>query len=429
MDTKGVLTFLLNVWRLKHMPRTGWVWLGVKNPETIAEHTFRTAFMVWLLGSKTRLNVRRMIEIALIHDICEVYAGDITPYHGILPKDPSQRLAMLHRWVRLPRRVKASLARRKFAIEEKSLRKLVEPLSPRVREEIFSLWLDFERGISREGKFVRQVDRIEALLQGIEYFGVGPNTPVVGWWEGLEELVVDPFLKKFLKAVDQHFYRKKRTRLDPLLNFLMLLGKLKRTPHADGILRRVRNPASFASHSFMFTIMAWLFVEEGMLRLNVGRVLKMALVHHLAEASLRAQNPYDTLLRGAGSEREQRQALHRWVRLTLAEKQSAFRRQMRERNATVAKLTAPLGSLLRNELRRLYREFTEGRSRKARFLVQTSISELLLQALQYRAADRRFPIAPWWEWAYESADNPLTLEFMEALKKKFRTNAATRRSR
>ena len=416
---KNLVEFLVNISRLKTMPRTGWVWLGVKNPETIAEHTFRTALMVWLLGSHTRLNVTRMIEIALLHDICEVYAGDITPYHGILPKDPRKRLAMLYRWVRLPRSEKASLARRKFAIEKKSLLELIKPLAPRVREGIVSLWLDFERGISREGKFVRQVDRIEALLQGIEYFGVRPNTPVVGWWEGLEELVVDPFLKKFLKAVDQHFYRKKRTQLDPLLNFLMLLGKLKRRPRPDGVLRRVRDPVSFASHSFMLTIMAWLFAREWMLRLNIGHVLKTALLHHLAEASLEAQNPYDALLRGTGSEREQRRVLNRWVRSTLIEKQSAFRRQVRERNATVTKLIAPLGLPLRNELRRLYREFTEGRSREAQFLIQTSITELLLQALQYRAADRRFPIAPWWEWAYESTDSSLHHQFMEALKNKF----------
>ncbi len=416
-----ILTFLLNVSRLKAMPRTGWVWRGVKNPETIAEHSFRTALMAWLLGSQSRLHVKRMIELALIHDMSEVYAGDITPYHGMAPADPVKRLEFMKRWVKLPQREKSIRAKRKFAIEKRSLARLVRNLSPRLREQIFSRWLEFTKGTSPEGRFVKQVDKIETFLQAIEYFGTKLNTPIFAWWEEMEEVVDNPILRKFLRAIEQHFYRRQKTEFDALIRFLRALGRLKRRPHAHGILRRVRNPTSFASHSFMFSLMAWLFAKEWMLRLNIERLLKMALLHHLAESSLKAKNPYDALLRGAGSEREQRRALNRWVRLTLVEKQSAFRRQVRERNAAVAKLIAPLGSPLRNELRQLYREFTEGRSLKARFLLQTSVSELLLQALQYRAADSRFPITPWWEWAYESTDSPLHHRFLEVLKRRFRT--------
>ena len=55
--------------------------------ESTAEHTYRMTLMAWILaGEKGDLDICRVIKIALVHDLCEVYAGDLTPYDGILPK-------------------------------------------------------------------------------------------------------------------------------------------------------------------------------------------------------------------------------------------------------------------------------------------------------------------------------------------------------
>ena len=79
------------------MPRTGFVWLGIKNPETIAQHTYRVAIMNWILGRKTKpqLNIGRVIKMSLVHDLCEVYAGDMTPYWGLLPRDKEKEKKFL----------------------------------------------------------------------------------------------------------------------------------------------------------------------------------------------------------------------------------------------------------------------------------------------------------------------------------------------
>lgn len=52
-----------------------------KNPETIAGHTFHEAIMAWILSKekRTNFNIEKMLKIALIHDLCELYAGDMTP--------------------------------------------------------------------------------------------------------------------------------------------------------------------------------------------------------------------------------------------------------------------------------------------------------------------------------------------------------------
>ena len=185
---KNFIDFLLKVNTLKRLPRTGWVWLGIENPETVTDHMFGTAMMGLLLASqkKNSFDLERVIKTALIHDLCEVYAGDMTPYWGLLPTNEEKRKEMLKRWVRLSKEEKEKRSENKFKVERESLLKLIKGLKPALQEEIFSSWIDFERGSTKEGKFVKQVDKIEAMLQAIEYFGAGPDTPVVGWWEEVE---------------------------------------------------------------------------------------------------------------------------------------------------------------------------------------------------------------------------------------------------
>jgi len=81
---KNILNFLIEVGRLKKIPRKGWILRRIRNPETIAAHTFRMAIMAWILGKQKKLNINKILKMSLIHDLCEIYAGDTTPYDTLL---------------------------------------------------------------------------------------------------------------------------------------------------------------------------------------------------------------------------------------------------------------------------------------------------------------------------------------------------------
>ena len=202
---EDILNFLIEVGKLKKMPRTGFVWLGIKNPETIAQHSFRVAILNWILAEKVRpkLNLEKVIKISLIHDLCEIYAGDMTPYWGLLPKDSKKRKEILKRLIRLPKKIKEKRDKKKFKEEKKSLEKSIRNLEPKLKKEIMDCWLDYERFGSREGRFVRQGDKIETLLQAKEYWKSDKASPVFGWWEEVKELVDNPILLKFLEEVEK----------------------------------------------------------------------------------------------------------------------------------------------------------------------------------------------------------------------------------
>jgi putative hydrolase of HD superfamily len=204
---KELLNFLIEVGKLKKMKRRGWVLRRVKNPETIASHTFRTAMMAWLLGKKKMLDINKLLKIALIHDLCEVYAGDTTPYDTLI-KNKRKIGEIIKKWPRFSKKEKEKIFQKKYRKENLALEKIIFKLPPSLKSEIKHLWQDYEKGLSKEGRFLKQVDRVENLLQALEYWQKDKKFPIDPWWIQIEELVDDPVLIEFIKEMEKKFHRK-----------------------------------------------------------------------------------------------------------------------------------------------------------------------------------------------------------------------------
>lgn len=207
-----IIKFFSEVGKLKTMPRRGWVIRDIKNPESIAEHTFRVAIMAWVLADQksSKLNIEKIIKMALIHDLCEVYAGDTTPYDSILPKDKRKREELVKTWPRFSEEKKKELAEKKYKKEEEGLDKLIKDLQPRLRQEIKNLWLDYESGASLEGKFFKHADRIESFLQASEYWRDRKKIPLKPYWIQARELHDDSILLEFIEQIDKEFHKGKK---------------------------------------------------------------------------------------------------------------------------------------------------------------------------------------------------------------------------
>lgn len=206
---KELLNFLIEVGKLKRMPRRGWIINQIKNPESIAEHIFRAVIMSWVLGGqKGRLNIERLLKIALVHDLCEIYAGDITPYDSILPRSKKKLKELMKTWPRFSNKEKQRKVLEKYKIERKCLGKLISKLPSKLKKEILHLWLDYERGLTPEGRFFRQADRLENFLQAYEYWKEYKNPPLGPWWLWAREFFDDPFLLEFVRDLEKKFHQK-----------------------------------------------------------------------------------------------------------------------------------------------------------------------------------------------------------------------------
>lgn len=410
---EDILNFLVEVGKLKKMPRTGFVWLGIKNPETIAQHAFRVAIMNWILGIKTKpkLNLEKVIKISLVHDLCEVYAGDMTPYWGLLPEDEEKRREILKRWIRLPKKIKKGRDREKFKKEKESLQKLIKNIEPKLKKEVMECWLDYERLVSKEGRFVKQGDKIETLLQALEYWGPEPDSPVMGWWEEVENLVDNPTLLEFLEKIEKKFYQKRK--INGELEFLLEIGRLKTMPRAGWVLRDVKDPETIAEHGFLLAIASWILSRKK--RLNLEKVLKMSLVYEICKVYAGDATPYDKLLPSDKKE----EILKTWPRFPKRQKKKRFLEDYRNKKRALRKLTLRLPLALKKEIIDLWDECRKRQMPEGNFVNQVYWVMTYLQALQYFEKNKKFPILAWREQMQEFVDEPTLLEFLKELEEKF----------
>ncbi len=70
------------------------------------------------------------------------------------------------------------------------------------------LWLDYEKGLTPEGKFVKQADKLINLLQGLEYWKKYGKIEHHLWIRRIKEVIDDPDLIEFAKVLENKFCKK-----------------------------------------------------------------------------------------------------------------------------------------------------------------------------------------------------------------------------
>lgn len=75
---ESLLDLLMELQLLDRVPRMGYVLRGVAEAESVAEHSFHVAFLVWCLAPQIPgVDSGRALELALVHDLAEVRTGDL----------------------------------------------------------------------------------------------------------------------------------------------------------------------------------------------------------------------------------------------------------------------------------------------------------------------------------------------------------------
>ncbi|KAL4807399.1 HD domain-containing protein [Aspergillus unguis] len=138
--------------RLKTTKREGWRRFDINQGESISDHMYRMSVMTMLAPPSlaSRLNLQHCMKMALIHDMAESLVGDITPV------DPIK---------------KTEKARREAAVMEYIARTLLRgvPSGILAGDDILAVFNEYEANETLEAQFVHDVDKMELLLQMVEY--------------------------------------------------------------------------------------------------------------------------------------------------------------------------------------------------------------------------------------------------------------------
>jgi putative hydrolase of HD superfamily len=161
---------------LKRTPRAGWIEVGVYQPESVADHTFRTAFLCMLYADMEALDPLKLLRMALIHDLPEAVIGDLTP--------------------------KQKTAETKEN-EENAINQILNLLPKKQRENYLAVWNEYQEGETREAKAVRQLEKIEMALQAKEYKKFGSAKSLERFIKSTEEATIWPDLRRLLSLASE----------------------------------------------------------------------------------------------------------------------------------------------------------------------------------------------------------------------------------
>ena len=112
-------------------------------------------------------------------------------------------------WPRFSNHEKQKRNHQKYQKEKRGLEKLIAKLPFSLKKEIRNLWLDYEHGLTPEGRFFRQADRMENFLQAYEYWKKHKNPPIGPWWLWAREFFDDPILLEFMESLEKKFHHGK----------------------------------------------------------------------------------------------------------------------------------------------------------------------------------------------------------------------------
>jgi putative hydrolase of HD superfamily len=134
------IDFLIEADKLKNIIRRNYVSDGSRR-ENDAEHSWYFALAAMILSeySNDAIDIQKVIAMAIIHDLVEIYAGDTFIYDEQAKVDQQER--------------------EKIASE-----KIFGLLSEDQKNHFLKLWNEFEEKSTPESKFARSIDRIVALL-------------------------------------------------------------------------------------------------------------------------------------------------------------------------------------------------------------------------------------------------------------------------
>ncbi len=419
---KDIFDFFINTQKLKDMPRRGWVINQIKNPESVAEHVFRATIMGWFLGEKKGYNIEEIMKMALAHDLCEIYAGDTTPYDSILPKNKEELKKLMKTWPRFSFKEKKRNAEEKYEKEKQALLKLISKLSLDLKEELRNLWLDYEKKISLEGRFFNQADRMENFLQAYEYWEEYKNPPHEPWWIWAREFFDDPLLLEFLEVSEFRFHKREIPQelksSYKLFDFFGRVGTLKRKRRKIWAIHQIENAETTADHIYQHALLSWILARDRK-DLDLEKVIKIALIHDLPEVYAPDLTPYD-----AASLSEEKRAEEINLKDISPIKSSPSNRQrklmneikIKEEEKGMRKLIKNLEKEKRKEIYTLKEEFDEEKTPEGKFVNETNMVVNFFQGMEYYKKYGDIDYKMWIKRVEEKITEPILIEFVKEVK-------------
>lgn len=149
MDIQHSINFIMELEKLKAVYRKAKIQADHNRRENSAEHSWHSSLAAQILSSFSdiEIDINKVIKMLLIHDISEIYAGDLFAF------DHSEKQSQHKK------------------AEHDAIDNLFNHFPIESVASIRELWFEFEEGKTPEAQFALSIDRILPFLQNINNEG------------------------------------------------------------------------------------------------------------------------------------------------------------------------------------------------------------------------------------------------------------------
>jgi putative hydrolase of HD superfamily len=197
-----------------------------------------------------------------------------------------------------------------------------------------------------------------------------------------------------------------------LVALFRTLERLKRTPRTGWLDRGVPAPEveSVADHTLLTALIAWLAaLADG--TLDADRVLKLAVIHDIAEAIVGDRPPYEPHEVPA---RDDVDALRAFFSVRHLRTPENAARKREDEAAAAHHLLGLMPEQVATGIGALWEEYEAQATPEARFVKQVDGLEAYLQSLTYAAADPELPLWGFTDMAEKEIDIPALTAIRDA---------------
>jgi len=174
-NVKEIVKYLFEAGQLSEVKRSGDLLIGIENPQTVAEHSFRAAIVAYMIGKMENINAEKAALTILFHDM------------------PETRISDIHK---VGQRYIDSKAAEKKAFEEQ-----IALLPEEIKKSIKNL--DYGNGDSSpEGIVARDADLIECALQYKAYLEKG-HKDAQDWLNNIRKILKTKSAKQMLDEIEK----------------------------------------------------------------------------------------------------------------------------------------------------------------------------------------------------------------------------------
>jgi len=174
-DVKKITNFIFELGALKNVKRSGWWIINVKDPENVAEHSFRSGVVGYLLAKLEKVDTNKVAMMCFLNDLHEARLNDL---HKV-----GQRYIDFR---------KAETAAHKEQMESLG----------EIGKELFELHKEFQEQKTKEAIAARDADLLENAFQAKEYIEIGYKA-AQNWIDNIRTVLKTDSAKKLLDEIEK----------------------------------------------------------------------------------------------------------------------------------------------------------------------------------------------------------------------------------